>query len=182
MNPDVQHKEWQSIDKTNQESNQYLQFCRSKTNFVVQYTFLTEAVVLTLLLYKTPSGYCTSIASQVRVIHFSWKLRALYTNIPVHNVHTLPFSLCSHCSHMFTMFSSLIAFFSMFTLFTPVHNVHSINNNLFLYVHIVHTCSQCSQHQHVYQVHALHNTFKYSWWHAMKWHNKGFFISLVLYL
>jgi len=54
-----------SINKTNQESK-YLHFCRAKAYYIVQHTFLTEAV-LTLSLYKTPSGYCTSFASQVRV-------------------------------------------------------------------------------------------------------------------
>jgi len=59
-------KKWQSINKTNRESK-YLQFCRAKAYYIVQHMFLTEAVLLTLLLYKTPSGYCTSFASQVRV-------------------------------------------------------------------------------------------------------------------
>ena len=40
--------------------------CRAKAYYVVQHMFLTEAV-LTLLLYKTLAGYCTSTASQVRV-------------------------------------------------------------------------------------------------------------------
>jgi len=66
MKDDLQRLKWQSINKTNQESK-YLQFCRTKAYYVVQYMFLTEAVLLTLLLYKTPSGYCTSFASQVRV-------------------------------------------------------------------------------------------------------------------
>jgi len=69
-------KIWQSINKTNQESK-YLQFCRAKAYYVVQHTFLTEAV-LTLLLYKNPAGYCTSIASQVRVSEWIWVQNSKY--------------------------------------------------------------------------------------------------------
>jgi len=67
---------WQSINKTNQKSK-YLQFCRAKAYYVVQHMFLTEAV-LTLLLYKTLAGYCTSIASQVRVTEWIWVRNSRY--------------------------------------------------------------------------------------------------------
>jgi len=78
---------WQSINKTNQES-EYLQLCRAKAYYMVQHMFLTEAALLTLLLYKTPSGYCMSFASQVRVTEWIQvrNSRYLYTTSLVYSI------------------------------------------------------------------------------------------------
>jgi len=60
-------KKWQNINRTNQESK-YLQLMQVKNLLYCSAYILTETALLTFfLLYKTPSGYCTSFASQVRV-------------------------------------------------------------------------------------------------------------------
>ena len=65
-------KLWQSINETNKES--VLTILQVRSLLAIQITLLTKKLsVLTLLLYKTPSGCCMSFASQVRVTteHYS---------------------------------------------------------------------------------------------------------------
>jgi len=108
---------WQSINKTNQES-EYLQLCRSKAYYIVQHTFLTEAALLTLLLYKTSSGYFTSFASQVRVTEWiqvrNCKIFILnFSSIfySVDNVHIFIYSLCLQCRQFYSTLSTTFFFF-----------------------------------------------------------------------
>jgi len=67
-------KKWQSINRTNQESK-YSRFMQVR-NWLCCFSihFLLNLSCYPFLLYKTPSGYCTSFAGQVRVTN-EWKCR-----------------------------------------------------------------------------------------------------------
>jgi len=78
MKDDLQRK--QMTNKTNQESKCTYSCAGQKLTALFNIHFLIKLFILTFsLLYKTLSGYCTSIASQVRVTVFKSEMQRIYT-------------------------------------------------------------------------------------------------------
>ena len=134
---------WQSINKTNQESKCTYSCAGQKLTTLFSIHFLIKLFSLTFsLLYKTPSGYCTSIASQVRVTLFNSKTQGIYTKLPslFHCVHNWNNPVCFLSSTMFTMWTKFL--FTMWTVFRN-HNSCSQWEQFFRNAHNL--CSQCER-------------------------------------
>ena len=115
------HK-WQSINKTNQESTCTYSCAGQKLTALFSIHFYIKLFSLTLsFLYKTLAGYCTSIASQVRV-----------TELEVRNARYL-YKKPSVCFNIWTMPSFLFIFYvgnAPPTVGNSVGNALQIVNNV----------------------------------------------------